>query len=167
MAVEKCCLCLKLLESATERKTRKHFHGTCCMRERDILGRVIKENNSQLDLASYKQLRDTNAFLCAVCSRLVQRIQRLENDLAKSIAVVQGHLALLQKTFYTGNVALRKRLLSNQAARSTEEEIISTDEEEAVGVSGMENAGNPGDVQACSNECVTTSLSPNVTVSSH
>ena len=111
MAVEKCCLCLKLLESATERKIRKYFYGTSCVSERDILGRVIKRNNSQLNLALYEQLHDTNALLCAVCSRLVLRIQHLENDLAKSIAVVQGHLALLQRNFYTGNMAPRKRLL--------------------------------------------------------
>ena len=170
MVVEKCCLCLKLLESATERKTRKCLYGTSCVPERDILGRVIKRNNSQLNLASYEQLHDTNALLCAVCSRLVLRIQRLENDLAISIAVVQGHLALLQRNFYTGNMAPRKRLLSNQGSelsRDTEEEILSTDEEEAVGVSRTENAGNPGDVQACSNQCVTTNSSPNVIVSSH
>ena len=70
MTVEKCCLCLKLLESATERKTRNCFYGTSCVPERDILGRVIKRNNSQLNFASYEQLHDTNALLCAVCTVL-------------------------------------------------------------------------------------------------
>ena len=84
------------------------------MPERDTLGWVILKNNSLLNLALYEQLRDTNALLCAVCSRFVLRIQRLENDLAKSVAVVQGHLALLQRNFYTSSMAPRKRLLSNQ-----------------------------------------------------
>ena len=105
MAVEKCCLCLKSLESATEKKTRKHFYGTSCVSERDILGRVIKRNNSQLGLTSYEQLNDTNTLLCAFCSRLVLRIQRIENDLAKSIAAIQENLALLHRNFYTGTMA--------------------------------------------------------------
>ena len=94
----------------------------------------------------------------------------MENDLAKSIAVVQGHFIQLQRNFYPSSMAPRKRLLSNQgyeSARSTEEELPSTDEEEAVGVSGTDNAGIPGDVQACSNQRLTTSSSPIVIVRSH
>ena len=102
--------------------------GYSCVSERGILGRVIKKNNSQLDLISYEQLNDTNALLCVVCSRLVLRIQRIENDLAKSIAAVQGHLALLHRNFYTGTMPPRKRLLSNpgsESARTIEEETLS------------------------------------------
>ena len=160
MAIEKCCLCLKSVESSKDKKSRKRFHGTSCVFERDILGKLIKRSNYRFDIASFEELNDTEALLCAVCSRLLLRIHRLEDDFAKSTATIQEYLALLH-THYTASgttAASRKRLLSDPGTEVSEEETLSVDEEDAI--SSMENTGNSNDVQAC-----TTSLSPDVIVS--
>ena len=167
MATGKCCLCLKSVESTTDKKTRKYFHGTSCASERVILSRVTKRNNSQLNISSFEELSDTDALLCAKCSRLLLRVQRLEDEFATSTMAIQKHLTLLHRHYSgtTSHIAPRKRLLSEPGSETSNEEMLSMQEEEAV-VSGMENTGNPGDAQACSNQCpASSSASPDVIVS--
>jgi len=108
----------------------------------------FKEKN--LDLLSLSEMNNTNAILCAVCSRLLLRIRLIEDDLAKSLAIVNSHFDLLRGNFHT--TAPQKRLLSDSAG--TSEENIPVDEE---AVPSIEDAGNPGDVE-------TASSSPDVMV---
>ena len=92
VVIEKCCLCLKSVESPKDKKSRKCFHGTSCVFER-YLGKLIKRSNSRFDIALFEELSDTEALLCAVCSRLLLRIHCLEDDFAKSTDTIQEYLA--------------------------------------------------------------------------
>lgn len=146
-----CCLCLKVLESSTDKKTRKRLYGASCVPERESLCGILKKKSRHLNLSSFSELEDANAFLCAGCSRLLLRIQRSEEDLAKSCNRVHGHLGLLHANFRL-TTAPKKRILSD------------ADEEEEEAVSRVEDTSNPSDAETCTNED-TTSSSPNVIVS--
>ena len=94
-----CCLCLKLLDSVSHAKTRKRFYGSNCVAERTILCSLLMRRNVQLQFAqnllAYAQLSNTNALLCASCSRLLIRIRTTEQELVKSHGVVDKYLGLL------------------------------------------------------------------------
>jgi len=98
-----CCLCLKLLDSVSHVKTRKRFYGSNCVAERTILCDLLMRRNVQLpsqlqfaqNLSAYAQLSNANALLCASCSRLLIRIRTTEQELVKSLGVVDKYLGLL------------------------------------------------------------------------
>lgn len=153
---ETCCLCSKVLETASDKKTRKRFNRAGCVPERAILDRVLKKKNSQFVLSSFPKLKYVNALLCAVCSRLLLRIRRLEEDLAKDIAVVYNHLGLCNENFPTP-IAPRKRLLSdssdgNDAIATVDGEEMASNMEESRDAHGT---GVASDVTSSSNQCNT------------
>ena len=90
----KCCLCLKSLDSVSHKKTRKVFYGPNCVVERTILCGVLARRGIQLQLAS-PELSNADALLCASCSRLLVRIRSTEQELTKSLSLVDNYLGLL------------------------------------------------------------------------
>ena len=94
-----CCLCLKLLDSVSHVKTCKHFYGSNCVAKRTILCELLMRRNVQLQFAEnlsvYAQLSNANALLYASCSRLLIRIRTTEQELVKSLGVVDKYLGLL------------------------------------------------------------------------
>ena len=119
----KCCLCLKSLDSVSHEKTRKIFYGANCVDERTVLCRILARRGIQLQSAS-PELSNINAIICASCCRLLVRIRSTEQELTKSLSLVDNFLAMANHSSGSQpqrcNVSAHDQLTQHQETASME-----------------------------------------------
>ena len=118
-----CCLCLKLLDSVSHQKTRKLFYGASCVNERTTLWRVLARRGLGRGNFASPKLSNSNAVLCASCSRLLVRIRSAEQELAKSLSLVDSFLGLTSHDHVANqpsNTSTRDQLTQDQETASME-----------------------------------------------
>ena len=81
-AEEACCLCRPSVMEASALVKRKKFHGKACESSKELINHILMEN-FKLTVLSFREMNNSNAYLCHQCDTEASKCLKLQDQIIK------------------------------------------------------------------------------------